>query len=321
MRVWGMNQPPSLFFQLEYITKYPRDSEIESELYSMNRLLLQHDGHEVSRIYSRNEIIPFSNNEKVLLDCQAVNLLHHYSNLQNLSHFSILDYSSLGHRYVSVSDILPLNHFVRALVRCLKFKRKYNITSLWNWRMPWESEGWAISNLLWHNKFLDHELLTSKCRSFMDKHISLFPELSGLSASSKVLLICPHTNHDFSKFLWELQQLLESDSEALNSYKSAERIYVKQHRITPHYFPATFELLGRTIKVIEHPLTRNLPSEILLLGIQNLVLFSTISSLVFAAQKNEVKAFGKMSNKDYKDYGFMLARAKKRWKSLDYPRS
>jgi len=184
--------------------------------------------------------------------------------------------------------------------------------------MPWERIGWPISELLWRNRFLDHELLSSKCKSFLERNFSLFPEFSGLNLDSKVLLICPHTDHEFSYFLHELQQLLESDSEALGYFNCAERIFVKQHRIAPHTFPTTFEFFGRVIKVIEQPLSRNLPSEILILGMDNLALFSTVSSVVFAAHGHLLKTLGGIGKRDRRDYGLMLNRAKKNWQNLDY---
>lgn len=284
----------------------------------MNKLLLEHDGHEVSKVYLRDEEIPFSGGQNVLLDCQAVNLMHHYSNLQNLFKFSILDYSSLGHRYISIRDLTPINHFLRALGRCLKFKRKYKVALFWNWRMPWESKGWPISSLLWKNEFLDHKLLSSKCTSFLERNSSLFPEFYGLNENSNVVLICPHTDSKFSDFLEDLDLLLQEDPDALCAYTAADRIYVKQHRIAPHSYPATFEFMGRYIEVIANPLTRNLPSEILILGMQNLILFSTLSSVVFAAQGNKVKTLGKIERRDRKDYGLMMSRAKKKWWKLEY---
>lgn len=317
LRVWGMNLGPTLFFQEEYIKKYPRDSEIEVDIYEMNKLLLEHDGHQVSRVYERAEEIPFSKNLEILLDCQSVNLLHHYSNLQNLTCFSIIDYSSLGHRYVSFRDFIPINHFVRAIARCIKFKHKYDVKQFWNWRMPWEKKGWPISEILWGNNFLNHALLTSKCKSFLRRNLHFFPEFSNLHLDTRVLLICPHTDHEFTQFLQELSQLLAKDSEALQFYGSAERIFVKQHRIAPHIFPSKFELHGRTVELIENSLSRNLPSEILILGMDNLALFSSISSVIFAAQGHLVKTFGNISMRDRRDYGLMLHRAKRDWTNLD----
>lgn len=318
MRVWGIDLAPSQFFQEEYITKYPRDQEILNDVYRMNKLLLQHVGHSISRVYKREESIPFSKSLRYLVDCQAINLLHHYKNLQNLQSYSVVDYSSLGHRYISLADITPFNHFIRGISRSFKFSQKYDVKEFWNWRMPWEPHTLSLSSFLWKNNFLDNDLLISRCKSFVDKNLSIFPEFQEMNAASNVLLICPHTDDNFSKFFGDLTNLLSSNQRALKIFQHAERVIVKQHRIAEHGFPDNFQLMNRKIFVANETFTRTLPSEILILGMKNLNLFSTISSIIFASLNNELITLGSMNLRDSKDYGLMLGRANKYWQKINF---
>lgn len=318
MRIWGIDLSPSYFFQEEYITKYPRDKEIKSSIYEMNKLLLSHAGHKVSEVYGKDELIPFNQHLNYLIDCQAINLLHHYKNLQHLVDYSIVDYSSLGHRYVTFSDFIPFNHFLRAIKRSYIFSRKYEVSELWNWRMPWEKNEIPFTSIFWKNSFLDQELLISKCTSFMLENFCRFPEFDGLDTDSNILLVCPHTENNFQEFFSDFNFLLDSDVKALKIFQKADRILVKQHRISEFVYPVTFNLKGKKVIVINTTFSRILPSEILLLGLKNISLFSTISSIIFAAGDKNLITLGGMSKRDSKDYGFMLGRSKKYWKNLQY---
>lgn len=314
-----MNLKPTHFFQEEYITKYPRDKEILQDLYLMNKLLLEHDYHTVSQAYKRDMLIPFQKSKETILDCQAVNLLHHYSNLHSIKNYSVIDYSSLGHKYVSLRDLNSINHFVRGVVRSIKFKHKYDLKTLWNWRMPWESNSLPLTSLLWTNKFLDHSLIVRKSRTFIDKYLGIFPELSEISSRTRVLLICPHTDSSFAQFEMDLAKLLADNSMANSQFNSAEKIFVKQHRIAPHTYPDFFKINNREIVTINSSLSKVLPTEILLHGLSNLRLFSTISSIIFSAENTTFFPLGKISKRDQKDYGLMLNRANREWKKISFP--
>ena len=115
-----------------------------------------------------------------------------------------------------------------------------------------------------------------------------------------------------------MNNLLNSDQHALEIFLNAERVIVKQHRISEHRFPDNFQLMDRKIFVANEPLTRILPSEILILGMSNLELFSTISSIIFASRNNEFITLGSMNLRDSKDYGLMLSRANKYWKKISF---
>ena len=318
MRVWGMNLPPSFFFQVDYRIKFKKDNEITQAIYEMNKLLLMHDNHNVSRVYRNDENIPFSSQHKIILDCQVVNLIHYYSNLNKMKNLNIIDYSSLGHRYVAMRDLVNINQFVRAVLKSFKFWKKHSIKTIWHWRMKWEVSGFPLTFLFWENKFLDNDSMQLKSLSFVKNKLHLFPEFKGLSYDSQVLLIIPHTNSNFPQLLSELCDLLDKDLNALQVFNQSQRVVVKQHRVAQDNYPNEFKFRGKVIIVATNPLTKVLPVEVLLLGMRNISVLSTISSALFAASDRNCWALGKITHKDRKDYGFMLKKASRDWREFEF---
>ena len=300
--------PPIEFFQEEYIEKYPRDSDITLSLYELNRLILTHAGHSVSKVYGREEKIPLGE-EELIIDCQVLNLSHHYKNIPTRNKRIVIDYSNLGHRIVNFSDAYPINHFIRSLFKIYRFNRKHHISELWSTKSSWERDLLPISEWYWRNKFLNIEKISEHAKSFLNEHANLFQELQSAHLDKKTLFICPHTQSNIAQLSNDLQELIFKDESAAEIFFDAEAIFVKQHRISSDIYPNNFEILGRRITVLNEPMTRLLPTEILLHGIQNSYLFSTISSILFTSDPIRTWSLGKISAKDRKDYGLMLARA------------
>ena len=318
MRVWGMNLPSSFFFQVDYRIKFITDNEITQAIYEINKLLLMHDNHNVSRVYKNYEDIPFSPQHKIIIDCQVVNLIHYYLNLSKMKNLNIIDYSSLGHKYVTIRDLVNIKQFVRAVLRSFKFWKKHSIKTIWHWRMKWEVFGFPLTFLFWENKFLDNNSMQLKSLSFVKDKLHLFSEFEGLNHDSRVLLILPHTNGNFPQLLSELCELLDKDLNALQVFNQSQRVIIKQHRVAQDNYPNEFKFRGKVIIVATNPLTKVLPVEVLLLGMRNISVFSTISSALFAASDRNCWTLGKITYKDWRDYGFMLKKASRDWKELEF---
>lgn len=309
-RIWGIYLPPTNFYQAEYIAKFSRDTEITESIYQLNSLILGHVGHNVAKFLSRDENLHTDSSE-LIVDCQVLNLKHHYRNIPWKRKIIIVDYSNLGHRNVNITDWFPINHFFRSLIKVLKFNRKQKIAELWNMRMDWERNSTAFSELFWKNKYLDLERIKELSQSFLRMNANRFPDIAKLNLDGRILLICPHTDQDLAGLLVDIKNLLQKSFSASEIFYSVDEIYVKQHRISQVQLPDKINFLSREIKVINDPLTRILPTEIFTLGLENCFLFSTISSILFSADSSRTWSLGSISKKDLKDYGFMLGRARR----------
>ena len=126
---------------------------------------------------------------------------------------------------------------------------------------------------------------------------------------SECTLFCPHTDSNINEIVEDLEYLTTQNKRAAEIFRRVERIFIKQHRASAAILPNTFSLFGRTVVTINNQLTRLLPTEILLLGLEQSYLFSTSSSILFSSNPKRTWSLGRVSTKDRKDYGLMLSRA------------
>jgi hypothetical protein len=90
-----------------------------------------------------------------------------------------------------------------------------------------------------------------------------------------------------------------------------DKIFIKQHRIYLHEFPDTFELFSKKFIVLNSPLSRVLPAEIIMLANQNISLLTCPTSAMFARIDIPVYMLNDFNDTDNREYGFMLKKARR----------
>lgn len=304
LRLWGVDQKCTEAIQAEYITKTKLDATWEKSIYELNKLILDESEIQIHDFIEKDLETELSSSD-FLFDCQFINKLHHFKRLKIVGPPKILDYSSLGHRFVGAKDLWPFRHFLRAIARNYKFYKLHKPSELINWRYSWQSVNKIPLAFFWKNSFLDEEKVRNHSINFIRRN---HEKLVGLPPpESQVLLVCPAEGMEIEL----IKSLLKVKFEEKNISKFLKLnpvCLLKQHRNDEVILPDTLEVLGERIRVLNHPMTRLLPSEIITLGYPQVFLVSAVSSGIFCADQTRIADFGILNQADEKTYGFLLAR-------------
>ncbi len=246
-----------------------------------------------------------------LIDCQILNLIKYFPNLFIPSEVNILDYSSLGQRSLIFSDFKFPIEFARAILRNIRFKKKFSPSSIWHWDDYAKNSRQNFVNFGWLNKFIETGLILELSKQFLEHNKPLFPEIAHLNLNAKTLIVSPHVFANTKDISLELNYLISKNSKIEKWFWEAEFIIIKQHRASELELPDYLQVRGKSITVLKCPFSRVLPMEILTFGLSNSYLISTPSSVLYS--NNELKCVEIPTNDldSKKAYGLNIRRKAK----------
>ena len=282
VRLWGI---PYLevrnAFQFKLPIRAKNDNLFEKSYYEMNRMILEIINiKNISQIEVNQQLN--LNPKNSLIDCQILNLIKYFPNLTVPNGINILDYSSLGHRNLAFSDFQFPIEFSRAVLRNMKLRKKFSPGLIWHWDDYGKNVKNNILNFGWLNMFVETDLVKNLAIKFLKHNSNLFSEISKIQEDDNVLLVSPGLFHNSKDISIELELLLDSNSIIKRKFQEAKHIIVKQHRASEIDLPDYFEVRSKLITVMNTPLSRVLPIEILIFGLRNSFLISAPSSVLYS---------------------------------------
>lgn len=307
IRLWGVDFSINHIIQAEYILKTNVDSNWADTIYYLNELIfaeiqLKVDGY-IQQDTTRGIIA-----SNYIFDCQFINKAHHFPAIKIMGKPRILDYSSLGHRFVGIKNLLPFGQFIRAIFRNYKFHRSKSPSEIIHWRYFWQTpKNWPIPGF-WKNSFLDEEKIRKHSVNFITQNFTKFEDFP--SPESSVLLICPEEGMTVEKLRTALEKKFR-EPEITKFLGTNPKCIIKQHRNDETKLPNSMNILGIEIKILNTPISRLVPSEIILLGYPQTFMLSAISSGIFCANQELLADLTPLKEVDRKTYGFLLAQLNK----------
>jgi hypothetical protein len=308
MRFWGIADANSYdYYQLELPIRNFNDQKYAQSYYDLNKKLLA---------LLKKNIIDTIKKEKPLriepsntiIDCQIINVSHHFKNMTFPKGIEIIDYSSLGHRSLLLSDLMYIVQAFRGIIRNLKFKCKYSPGKIWHWDDFAKQSNKKFLKFGWQNEFLDTSLIQKYAQKFMKMHANFYPELTGVDIKDKIFVIAPEVGMPATLLDTKIRSLLYQN-EALNKqFHEASIVLIKQHKACYEEYSSIIKLNEVSCIVAKTPELRVMPIEIILFAFKNSILISAPSSTIFS---NKLVKFNMLaaSNKNYyREYGLMIKR-------------
>ena len=309
VKMWGIKfEPDTKFYQFAYPMRFKNDEQIINNIYSLNKLLLKEIKFNFESIIEIGKKYEFDKS-KIIIDSQILTLKKYYPVLNDLENFEIVNYVTIGHPTVSLSDLFPINHFIRSIIRNLRMSNSYNPKVVWNLNYDWFDQTNPISELFWRNKILNFDKVKLISKRFMNNNLKKFPEFNSIKLESEILLVLPPYNISFVDFLESFKNKLNSSEKFRKRFQSCNFILIKQHRISHFDFPNSFTISSKQVLTLNSELTKILPAEIILNAFPNIALFSAPSSAMFTRMDIDVFKFNSFNSENKKDYGLIYHRA------------
>ena len=309
VKMWGINfKPNTKFYQFAYPIRFKNDGKIINTIYSLNKLMLKEIKFNFESIIEIDKKYELKKS-KIIIDSQILTLKKYYPVLNDLKNFEIVNYVTIGHPTVSLSEIFPINHFIRSIIRNLRMSKSYNPKAVWNLNYDWFDQSNPISELFWKNKILDFDKIKSISKRFMNNNLKKFPEFESIKVDSKILLVLPPYNISLVEFIKNFKNKLDSSEKFREKFQSCDFVLIKQHRIAHYDFPDSFTISSKKVLTLNSELSKILPAEVILFAYPNIVLFSAPSSAMFTRMDIDVFKFNSFNSENKKDYGFIYHRA------------
>ena len=262
--------------------------------------------YKIAQIEENQPII--LNPKNSLVDCQILNLINYFPNLTVPKGIKILDYSSLGHRSLVLSDLQFPIEFSRAIFRNIRFSNKFSPNLIWHWDDYGKDLKNSTLNFGWLNMFVETDLIKKLAKKFLKRNLNLFPEISKIKENDNVLIVSPDLFHNSKDISLELEVLLDSNSIVKRKFQEAKYIIIKQHRASEIDLPDYLEVRGKLVTVMNSPLSRVLPIEILIFGLSNSFLISAPSSALYSNNQMDYYEISTEDIDSKKAYGLNVRR-------------
>ncbi len=308
IRLWGID---AKYLGDVKLVAIPQRTNQDSLLNNANRLandmILSELGVRNSEIVEKDHL-----DEKMvlnsILDCNILNLVHHYPKLGTIREVSILDYSSLGHRTLLRSDILSLRETARALLRNFQFRNKFSPSYILHWDDYALARKESLINFGWTNDFVNTSRIEEKSKDFIVNNFLKIPEIRNVRLDSRILLISPHIKSTEAEVKFDVISLVTSNKEAMAAFTNSDHILIKQHRTSSVTISQELKILGKVCRTLQSPISRAIPIEIYIHGFANSTIFSTPSSAIYSHSCNSFLLRSQINKTDFAEYGLMSHR-------------
>jgi hypothetical protein len=311
IRLWGI-EPRSLkdIKIVEVPVRTVQDRSLSAANQSVNELILAELGEKHYEVIARNDL-EGPRVSRSILDCNVLNLAHHYPKIGKPREVKVLDYSSLGHRSLVASDTLNLREAARAATRNYRFRKKFSPSFILHWDDYASERKNSLVNFGWSNGFINSSRIIEKSRNFMSNNISRIPEIVHTPLESQIVILAPHIYCTEEELIFELKNLVFTNQEAMSAVESCDFVIVKQHRTSEVKYRDEFTFLGKRCRVLQSSLSRAVPIEIYMHGFSRSTMFSAPSSAIYSHASNTFVLKSRISKADQAEYGLMSHRHKR----------
>ena len=309
-RLWGLPKYTlSNVILVKQPIRHPNDTFFKNAISTMNKMILNHVNYNISQVLDAESKIDLSDSTSII-DCNIINLIHHFPEIKLPIRPNILDYSSIGHRSLLYSDLRFAKEFMRGAIRNFRFSRRFNPSIIIHWDDYAKSRQTQLLNFGWKNEFLDTDRIAAESGSFLMDNKHKFPELQEMDIHAKTLLIAPHLLDSYEQMIENLQNQIKVSANFAELFHNSTNIIVKRHRLSMENFPKFGILFGKRIVVANSAITRLLPIEVLILGMPDTYFYSAPSSAAFSFKHNIFLEESNLEKNDSSEYGLMLHRKK-----------
>jgi hypothetical protein len=309
-RLWGLPKHTlSNVILVKQPIRHPNDTFFQNAITTMNKMILSHVDYKISESLNAESKIDLSNSSSII-DCNIINLIHHFPQITLPIRPNILDYSSIGHRSLLYSDLRFTKEFMRGAIRNIRFSRRFNPSNIIHWDDYAKNRKTQLINFGWKNEFLDTDRIAAVSGSFLIEYKHKFPELQELDIHARTLLIAPHLLESYEQMIENLQNQIRASAHFAEIFYDSKNVIVKRHRLSMENFPKSGMLFGKRIIVANSAITRLLPIEILILGMPDTFFYSAPSSSAFSFKHDTFLEKSNLEKNDFSEYGLMLHRRK-----------
>lgn len=295
------------FCQVEIPLRKPNDIYYRNEIYEVNKRIVKTiNGGRVNFIKA-NEFNP-SSREHCLLDCNILNLSHHFPKFRITSRYTVVDYSSLGHRSLALSDLRFVRESLRAIKRNLLFKIKHNPKHIYHWDEYASRNNNLVTDILWENSFVDTNKVAKISKNFIMQNLEELVEIRELDFNAKIIIIAPHIESSSRDLVQIVEKFLSENPKKKEEFVNADKIFIKQHRISTIKMQQSLNICGRNVILIESNILRHLPLEVLILSYPKSVFISAPTSSNFSLGQIDGMMLHKLTYADKHEYGLMFRR-------------
>jgi len=249
-------------------------------------------------------------NSEMLVDCHLTNLRRYYKTFKrsNYQSINVLDYSSLGHRSLVLSDLREGLDLFRALKRNYLFSQEVGARLIVHWDDYARFRQEEMMLHPWQHLFLETELVVQRSGHLLQQLTEMMVQLKFLrDIGESVVIFCPHVKQRWSQVRLQLPRLIASIED--NNSSPLHTLIIKPHRASQAIFP-TFDRIGNSeIFVMNDSVLRNLPVELFSLGLSS-PLAGYPSSSMFSHEFGRKLLLLAGDQNDLREYGLMLGRMK-----------
>ena len=310
IRFWGIPNSDLLnYHQVQIPIRSKNDEVFADWYYKLNAMILSMLNSNPTNFVEINNLHE-SIEQGDLVDCQILNISHHYPKFSAKNKFEIVDYSSLGNRSLLLTDLYFPMQATRSALRNFKFKRKFNPKIIWHWDDYALKQSSRLIKFGWENKFIETEKVKTRSIRFLQANKRLFPELSAFSNLENILVIAPEIGTEAEELKDQVRNLLKMSTQFSEKFDYTCNILIKQHKACHIKYPIEINIAGKKCLVANSDMLRLLPIEILLFGFSSSYIVTAPSSSIFSNSFTSSILLPVRDSNYIREYGLMIKRHK-----------
>jgi hypothetical protein len=310
IRFWGIpNSELINYHQVQIPIRSKNDEKFADSYYLLNSKILSISNSNPINFVEINHLHE-AIKQGDLVDCQILNISHHYPKFYAKNKFEIVDYSSLGNRSLLFTDLNFPKQAIRSALRNFKLKKSFSPKTIWHWDDYALSQRNRLIKFGWENRFIETKKVKLQSIKFLEVNAGIFPELSAFSNFEDIMLIAPEIGTEAEDLKEQVRNLLSFKLDFSEKFYNTYNILIKQHKSCHIKYPSEVNIAGKKCVVANSEMLRALPIEILLFGFTNSFIVTSPSSSIFSNSFASSILLPVRDSNYHKEYGLMIKRHK-----------
>jgi hypothetical protein len=302
-RMVGTGYEFSSAVQYQYLIRSPRDEELESDIYLINKMILKQIGVTENLYITVNDSFEILDKGSII-DMQLLNMAKHFKNLNIQKHIEVVDYASAGHRDLRLTDLNFPIQFSRASKRNFELWRHYRPIKVHSLIGEQLQKRHHLRATPWLSSYINFDKLKKFASGFLLNYSDSLGIRSLIESKRSKYLILPSPSRDILETLEELMPFEDTSKQV--------DVIIKPHRVTPKIDAKVRDKLNSLgIIVLDSPIQQILPSELLFLGLNFDRLYSNVSSSYYSLFDYKPISLSFMTLHERRDFGLLAGRSSK----------
>ena len=302
-RMVGTNYEFSSAVQYQYLIRSPRDEELESNIYLLNKMILAQLGITDNIYISVNDSFKILNTES-LVDMQLLNMAKHFKNLNIQKYIEVVDYASAGHRDLRLTDLNFPIQFSRASKRNYELWRHYRPIKVHSLIGVQLQKKYNLRATPWRSDYLNFDRLKKFASEFLLNYGNTLGIRSLIDSKKSKYMVLPNPSSSILETLQEIMPVKDTNKEI--------DLIIKPHRVTPKIDAKVRDKLDALgVIVLDSPIQQILPSELLFLGLNFDRLYCNRSSSYYSLFDYKPIPLMYMTLHEHRDFGLLAGRSSK----------